>query len=102
MILLVSSLCFEMGQLVPLYASGAWFLFNALKSRTFSPLNASRPKLANEKSAIAERKRPSWMPPPLAGLLRHLPGGCQIGLYMGHRAYWLSSIECVCDYKITW
>ena len=45
---------------------GAWFLFNALKSRTFSPLNASRPKVANEKNAIAERKRPSWMPPPLA------------------------------------
>lgn len=47
-------------------AVGAWFLFNALKSRTFSPLNASRPKLANERNAVAERKRPSWMPPPLA------------------------------------
>lgn len=47
-------------------AVGAWFLFNALKSRTFSPLNASRPKVANERNAVAERKRPSWMPPPLA------------------------------------
>lgn len=45
---------------------GAWFLFNALKSRTFSPLDASRPKVANEKTAIVERKRPAWMPPPLA------------------------------------
>jgi hypothetical protein len=43
-----------------------WFLFNALRSRTFSPLNAARPKTADEKNAIAERKRPSWMPPPLA------------------------------------
>ena len=45
---------------------GAWFLFNALRSRTFSPLNASRPKTADEKTAVAERRRPSWMPPPLA------------------------------------
>ena len=45
---------------------GAWFLFNALKSRTFSPLDASRPEVANEKTAVAERKRPAWMPPPLA------------------------------------
>lgn len=44
----------------------AWFLFNALRSRVFSPLNASRPKVAGEKKAIDERKRPSWMPPPLA------------------------------------
>jgi hypothetical protein len=29
-------------------AVAAWFLFLALKSRTFSPLNAARPKLANE------------------------------------------------------
>eukprot|EP00227_Mantoniella_beaufortii_P014081 CAMPEP_0197590114 /NCGR_PEP_ID=MMETSP1326-20131121/10810_1 /TAXON_ID=1155430 /ORGANISM="Genus nov. species nov., Strain RCC2288" /LENGTH=348 /DNA_ID=CAMNT_0043155115 /DNA_START=15 /DNA_END=1061 /DNA_ORIENTATION=- len=43
-----------------------WFLFNALRSRTFSPLNAARPKVAGEKAAIAERKRPGWMPPPLA------------------------------------
>ena len=43
-----------------------WFLFNALRSRTFSPLNAARPKTSEEKTAIAERKRPSWMPPPLA------------------------------------
>jgi tryptophan-rich sensory protein len=45
---------------------GAWFLFNALRSRTFSPLEASRPKLAEENKAVAERKRPRWMPPPLA------------------------------------
>ena len=45
---------------------GAWFLFNALRSRTFSPLNASRPRTADEKTAIAERRRPAWMPPPLA------------------------------------
>ena len=45
---------------------GFWFLFNALRSRVFSPLNASRPKTSDEKTAIAERKRPSWMPPPLA------------------------------------
>jgi translocator protein len=45
---------------------GFWFLFNALRSRVFSPLNASRPKTSDEKTAIAQRKRPSWMPPPLA------------------------------------
>ena len=45
---------------------GVWFLFNALRSRTFSPLNASRPRTADEKTAIAERRRPAWMPPPLA------------------------------------
>jgi len=50
------------------------FLSNALKSRTFSPLNATRPKLATEialaadkKTVGAERKRPSWQPPPLVG-----------------------------------
>lgn len=45
---------------------GFWFLFNALRSRVFSPLNASRPKTSDEKTAIAERRRPSWMPPPIA------------------------------------
>lgn len=45
---------------------GAWFGFNALKSRVFSPLNASRPKVEGEKDAIKERRRPSWMPPPIA------------------------------------
>ena len=45
---------------------GVWFQFNALRSRTFSPLNASRPRTADEKTAIAERRRPAWMPPPLA------------------------------------
>ena len=43
-----------------------WFLFNALRSRVFSPLNASRPRTSDEKTAIVERRRPSWMPPPLA------------------------------------
>ena len=43
-----------------------WFLFNALRSRVFSPMDASRPKMAEERTAIRERKRPSWMPPPLA------------------------------------
>ena len=45
---------------------GVWFGFNALKSRVFSPLNASRPKMDGEKAAIKERRRPAWMPPPLA------------------------------------
>lgn len=45
---------------------GVWFGFNALKSRVFSPLNASRPKMEGEKTAIKERRRPAWMPPPLA------------------------------------
>lgn len=45
---------------------GAWFGFNALKSRVFSPLNATRPKMDGEKTAIKERRRPAWMPPPLA------------------------------------
>jgi len=45
---------------------GVWFLFNALRSRVFSPLEAKRPKMADEANAIVERKRPSWMPPPLA------------------------------------
>ena len=34
-----------------------WFAFNALKSRTFSPLNASRPKLADERAAKVEARR---------------------------------------------
>jgi hypothetical protein len=45
---------------------GVWFGFNALKSRVFSPLNATRPKMEGEKTAIKERRRPAWMPPPLA------------------------------------
>ena len=35
-----------------------WFAFNALKSRTFSPLNASRPKLADERAAKVEARSP--------------------------------------------
>ena len=45
---------------------GVWFGFNALKSRVFSPLNATRPKMEGEKTAIKERRRPAWMPPPVA------------------------------------
>ena len=37
----------------------------SLRSRTFSPLDAKRPSLASERSAIADRRRPAWMPPPL-------------------------------------
>ncbi|OUS48030.1 tryptophan-rich sensory protein [Ostreococcus tauri] len=35
----------------------------ALRSRVFSPLNASRPKIANERLSKKQRKRPSWTPP---------------------------------------
>ena len=34
--------------------------------RTFSPLDASRPEVANEKTAVAGKNCPRWMPPPLA------------------------------------
>ena len=47
------------------WAVGAWFAFNSLRSRVFSPLDNRRPSLASERSAIADRRRPSWMPPPL-------------------------------------
>ncbi|KAK3242224.1 hypothetical protein CYMTET_45053 [Cymbomonas tetramitiformis] len=43
----------------------AFFAVMSLKSRVFSPLNNSRPTTSSEKAAISERKRPSWMPPPL-------------------------------------
>jgi translocator protein len=39
------------------------FFMLAFRSRVFSPLNASRPKIANERKAKQERKRPSWTPP---------------------------------------
>lgn len=42
-----------------------FFLVVAIKSRLFSPLDASRPNVKGEKKAIDERMRPSWMPPPL-------------------------------------
>jgi len=45
---------------------GLFFAFCSLRSRVFSPLDNSRPKQADEGKAIQERKRPSWMPPPLA------------------------------------
>ena len=44
---------------------GVWFAFNSLRSRTFSPLDNRRPSLASERTAIADRRRPAWMPPPL-------------------------------------
>ncbi|CAM9938848.1 unnamed protein product [Scytosiphon promiscuus] len=40
------------------------FGFLAMKSRTFSVLNARRPSVAKEKEAKVERRRPDWMPPP--------------------------------------
>ena len=42
-----------------------FFLVVSIKSRVFSPLDASRPNVNGEKTAISERRRPSWMPPPL-------------------------------------
>ncbi|CAM9800716.1 unnamed protein product [Ectocarpus sp. 6 AP-2014] len=39
------------------------FGFLAMKSRTFSLLNARRPSLAKEKEEKIERRRPDWMPP---------------------------------------
>ena len=35
----------------------------ALRSRAFSPLNASRPRVAGERLAKKQKKRPSWTPP---------------------------------------
>jgi len=43
-----------------------WFVTLALRSRVFSPLDSSRPTVARERGAVKERKRPGWMPPPLA------------------------------------
>ena len=42
-----------------------FFLVVSIKSRIFSLLDASRPNVRGENTAIAERRRPSWMPPPL-------------------------------------
>jgi benzodiazapine receptor len=39
------------------------FFMLAFRSRVFSPLNASRPKIANERLAKKQKKRPSWTPP---------------------------------------
>jgi benzodiazapine receptor len=47
-------------------AVAAWFLFCSFGSRVFSPLDSRRPTLQSEKDAIASRRRPSWMPPPIA------------------------------------
>ena len=44
----------------------AWFLFCSFGSRVFSPLDSRRPTLQSEKDAIASRRRPAWMPPPIA------------------------------------
>ena len=55
---------------LPAHASigcvAAWFLFNSFGSRAFSPLDNRRPTLQSERDAISSRRRPSWMPPPLA------------------------------------
>jgi len=51
--------------LAPKAVVGLFYLFLAFRSRVFSPLDNSRPTAASEKTAIQERKRPSWMPPPL-------------------------------------
>jgi benzodiazapine receptor len=42
-----------------------FFLVISIKSRIFCPLDATRPNIKTEKSAISDKKRPSWMPPPL-------------------------------------
>lgn len=39
------------------------FFVLAFRSRAFSPLNASRPKIENERAAKRERRRPAWTPP---------------------------------------
>eukprot|EP00952_Eustigmatos_sp_NYUAD-ZCMA_P009651 39823-Eustigmatos_ZCMA.PRE.1 len=38
-----------------------FFAFMSLRSRVFSLLDNSRPKVADEKKQISQRKRPSWM-----------------------------------------
>jgi tryptophan-rich sensory protein len=43
----------------------AFFLASSFFSRRLSMLDARRPTLASERSAISSSKRPSWMPPPL-------------------------------------
>ena len=46
----------------------SFFAFMSLRSRVFSVLNNSRPTIHNDGKRINvmdERKRPSWMPPPL-------------------------------------
>ena len=50
---------------VPKVLVTLFFLVVSIKSRIFCPLDASRPKISGETMAISERKRPSWMPPPL-------------------------------------
>lgn len=55
--------------------SGSWvqgcavflfFLFMSVRSRVFSPLDNKRPTLRSEKEEISQRRRPAWMPPPIA------------------------------------
>jgi len=43
-----------------------FFLYMSFRSRIFSPLDNSRPTVRSETSEIQQRKRPSWMPPPIA------------------------------------
>jgi len=53
------------GEDAPRALVGLFFLVVSLRSRIFSPLDASRPTIKGEKSAIMDMRRPSWMPPPL-------------------------------------
>lgn len=42
-----------------------FWLVVSIKSRIFSPLDATRPKLSDESKAKSERRRPDWCPPPI-------------------------------------
>eukprot|EP00798_Chlamydomonas_sp_ICE-L_P000031 gene31-12844_t len=42
-----------------------YWLVVSIKSRVFSPLDATRPNLKDEKNAQNETPRPDWMPPPI-------------------------------------
>jgi tryptophan-rich sensory protein len=43
-----------------------FFLYMSFRSRVFSPLDNKRPTVSSESKEIQQRKRPNWMPPPLA------------------------------------
>lgn len=49
---------------VALWFARFFFAFMSLRSRVFSVLDNSRPRVADEAKEIQQRKRPSWMPPP--------------------------------------
>jgi len=50
---------------IPTVVVSVFFLFMALKSRVFSPIDNSRPKRSEEESKAKSGQRPSWMPPPI-------------------------------------